>query len=57
MPRTKLVSVWHVEFSHGGQPEVRVCETYEEALRLKGNRQEGCWCVTITGPHQHRVAT
>lgn len=53
--KTKLVSVWHVEYvTTKGRPLVATLTTYELAVRY---RDQVAWGVpnTITGPHQHRV--
>lgn len=58
--KTKLIAVWHVEWSIGGLPRVTVAESHDEArMHADWLLVGGCesQIVTITGPHQHRVPT
>lgn len=56
--RTKLIAVWHVEYVHKTyrEPGVMLCDSYEDAVEAVNSPQAQWYrCITITGPHQHRI--
>lgn len=62
LPKTKMIEVWHVEYSarpNGGwQPEIEIRDSEREAghraARLREMPNE-CTCIKVTGPHKREV--